>query len=118
MSDNAKEPPFAQWCILELMGHVKVAGLVTERRLAGADVLHIEAPAVDGAEAFGFFFGPTSIYRMTPVAEPIARAVAAQTKANPIGVYGHDAIARLLRQPSLLEQRPGRDDEDEADISF
>ena len=38
------EERFQQWCILELMGHRRLAGLVTETEVGGATFLKLDVP--------------------------------------------------------------------------
>ncbi len=67
---------FAEWAIVELMGHRKLAGWVTEVELAGAALLRIDVPATEAGAAVTSFVSATSIYCLTPVSEEVARAVA------------------------------------------
>jgi len=72
--EHVTEPTtFEQWAILELMGHVKLAGLVTEEEHFGAKLGRIDIPNGDGFTTQYFTGG--SIYRLTPTTEEIARAV-------------------------------------------
>jgi hypothetical protein len=73
---------FDQWAILELMGHVRMAGRVTEEQRFGAVMGRIDIPNEDG----GFctiYFGGGSVYRLTPTTEAIARSVAKGTQPEP-----------------------------------
>jgi len=36
---------FEGWCVLELMGHRRLAGYVSEQEIAGADMLRIDVPS-------------------------------------------------------------------------
>ncbi|MFH0899046.1 MAG: hypothetical protein V2A73_00300, partial [Pseudomonadota bacterium] len=71
----AEKQPFAEWAILELLGHRRLAGYVTEQEIAGAGLLRIDVPGDDGVVATQFY-SPASLYCMTPTTEEIARAVA------------------------------------------
>jgi hypothetical protein len=73
---------FREWCIVELLGHVRMAGFVTEEELFGAKLGRIDLPRADGTTATQFF-GGGSIYRLTPTTEEIARAVAKQNEPEP-----------------------------------
>lgn len=106
---------FDSWAILELMGHVRMAGRVTEEERFGCkmgriDVPHEAVPCREcngtgkvlpfesgsstcpgcegrGGTSPGFttvYFGGSSVYRMTPTTEEIARAVAAQNRPAPV----------------------------------
>lgn len=75
-------PAFKHWCIVELMGHVKIAGLVTEVELFGSKLGRCEIPNGDGFVTQ--FFNGSSVYRITPVEEKIARHVAASNQPEPV----------------------------------
>lgn len=66
---------FKHWGILELMGHVKVAGVITEEEKFGSKIGRIDIPQVDGSFVTQYF-GGSSVYRMTVCTEEIAREVA------------------------------------------
>lgn len=46
MSENVNDN-FGTWAILELMGHVKLAGFVTEEELFGGKIGRIDIPGAD-----------------------------------------------------------------------
>lgn len=76
---------FKGWAIVELMGHVRMAGLVEETTLAGAGVLKVDVPeATDDAgrchPQFTQYVSPSSLYRLTPTTEEIARSVARHSR--------------------------------------
>ena len=77
---------FGTWAILELMGHVKLAGYVTEEEHFGGKVGRIDIPTDDGSSVTQFFGGHT-IYRLTPVTEAVARAFAERNKPRPVYLY-------------------------------
>ena len=53
------------WCILEVMGHRKIVGYVTEVELAGAKMLRVDAPRSMGGRATQLY-PPSSVYCLTP----------------------------------------------------
>lgn len=68
---------FEGWAIVELMGHLRRAGRVSEVEQFGTKLLRIDVPV--GPEEFVTeFYGGSSIYRLRPSAEDVARAVAEQ----------------------------------------
>ena len=73
------------WAIIELMGHVRMAGKVSEVERYGSKVGRIDIP--DGAGFRTQFFGGTSVYRETPCSEDVARAVASQSMPQPIHTW-------------------------------
>lgn len=82
MSD---EKTFDQWVVAELMGHVRLAGRLTEESHFGTALGRIDIPTGDGDEEFVTqYFGGASVYRITPVSEEAARQVARQSRPAPI----------------------------------
>jgi len=106
------ETAFDQWAILEIMGHNRFAGRLTEETIAGKGFLRIDIPSVGGREGFTKFFGPDSVYAITPCTEDVAAAVAAELRNEPIGVYDlpEDWRRKLQRLPA-----PGNGTFDEDD---
>ena len=86
MSDATVSSGFGAWAVLELMGHVKIAGYVTEEKLFGVELGRIDIP-VDDKKSITQYFGGSSVYRITPITEDVARAFAARNQPRPIYTY-------------------------------
>lgn len=102
---------FEQWAIVEIMGHQRYAGKVTEEVIAGAAFVRVDVPAIGGAPgnpAFTKFFGPQSIYSLTPVSEEVARGIAMHLLKEPVNVY---ELPEDLQQ--RLNFRHANDDRDD-----
>lgn len=85
---ESKEP-FEGWAILELMGHRRLAGYVSEVELAGAGMLRLDIPATvgDGPNeniATTQFYSPSSLYCLTPTTEEVARRAAYLSMPRPV----------------------------------
>lgn len=78
---------FEEWAMLELMGHQRMAGRISEAVIAGSGFLRIDIPEVEGREAFTRFVSPSSVYAINPVTESIARRLAASFRSAPISRY-------------------------------
>lgn len=85
MSDHPEK--FEQHCIVEVMGHRRFAGLVTEQVIGGASFVRVDVPAVDGRAAFCKLIGAGSIYMITPVSEEVAQAAANALRSEAMPVY-------------------------------
>lgn len=79
MSEGAVAP---EWAIVELMGHRRRAGVISEVERFGTKLLRIDIPLPKG-EADGpgggyvtEFAGGSSIYALRPCSEEVARAAA------------------------------------------
>ncbi|MEM9019969.1 MAG: acetyltransferase [Planctomycetota bacterium] len=86
---------FSTWAIVDVMGHQRYAGRVTEQTVAGSGFLRVDVPEVDAVDwqgkpigkklqGFSKLFAPGSIHSMTPCSEPVARAAAATLAVVPI----------------------------------
>ena len=73
--------------IVELFGHQRVAGKVTEAEIGGCSFIRIDIPAVDGSQALTKFYGNGAIYSMTPVSEELVMAYVKRYKPAPLNVY-------------------------------
>ena len=115
--DEAKER-FEKWAIVELLGHRKVAGLVTEEINFGTPLLRVDIPEVPACPpdmftsgqppvpAFTQYYGGSSIYSLTPVTEEIARRFSAALRVRPVEAY------QLPKLPALA----AAETEDNADV--
>jgi hypothetical protein len=80
--------PLDTWAIVEVMGHKKFAGYVTEQTFGGAALIRVDVPeteqevrTADGpakrtTQAYSKLIGVGSIYCITPCTEAVARLAA------------------------------------------
>lgn len=88
---------FESWAIVELFGHVTMAGKVSEQTIAGAAMLRLDVPAVeDVAGGFTRFYGSSAIYSITPTDEATARRAVKILQARPITICGVVALERQI----------------------
>jgi hypothetical protein len=92
-----KDKPFESWAIVEVMGHKRLAGFVSEQAVGGAsfirvDVPEAEVPSLYGRDAgtpeklagFTQLLGAASIYAITPCTEEVAKRAVASFRARPV----------------------------------
>ena len=95
--------PLEMWAIVELMGHRRLAGFVTERDIAGASFLRLdivgkdtkvdEDDGPDVALHGGFeggvtqFYSPQAVYCITPTTQDIAVALGRRSAPAPVSRY-------------------------------
>lgn len=82
---NTTQEPFSTWAILELLGHRKLVGLVTEVELAGTKMLRIDVTTRDGKQATQFY-STSAVYCLTPTTEATAKAYVCNSVA-PVSPY-------------------------------
>lgn len=76
--------PFREWCILELMGHRRLAGLVTEQQLGGASFIRLDVPGDNGSWKATQLYSPSSVYAITITTEELARKYALGNQPAPL----------------------------------
>jgi hypothetical protein len=122
---------FKEWCLVELMGHRRMAGLVSEATIGGAALTRIDVFVPDGAAPIlTQFYGPSAIYALTPMGERECRLFAARNVPQPVTRYELEPPAprcedcgRQLTKGELERGAPycdrcrGHDDETEQDDS-
>lgn len=81
------EQKFNEWCIIELMGHSVIAGIVSEQAIGGETFIRIDVPEVSGRQAYTKLFGKGAIYAMTPTDESTCRCFIANTYQPPVSRY-------------------------------
>jgi hypothetical protein len=92
----------AEWCVVELLGHRRLAGHVREVQVAGAGFLRLDIPPAGNDPGRTQFIAPGSVYALHPVTEDTARAAAAAWRPQPV-------------QRWELPTRPDKDDDEDED---
>jgi len=92
---STESEAFEGFAILELMGHRRLAGWVSEQTIAGAAFIRLDIPA-DGDDAGATydpdqdsyvatqFYSPQALYCLTPTTKDVALAVAKFNKPAPV----------------------------------
>lgn len=93
MSDEPENKPFETWAIVELMGHIKIAGLVTEEERFGTKLGRCDIPGPNDTIYATQYFAGGSIYRVTPTTKEIATQVALQYQPRPATQLTHSPVS-------------------------
>lgn len=70
---------FEGWAVVELLGHRRLVGRVSQVQLAGVEMLRVDIPTT--APTF-LFVNPQSLYQLTPTIEAVVRAEVATEEEN------------------------------------
>ncbi len=107
----AENQSFDAFAIVDLFGHTKIAGRVSEQVIAGAGFIRIDVPALPADQyhleepAFTALYGAAAIFSIVPVSEEIAMRVAQAIRIRPINAY--------ITHPQL---GVGDDEDEETDV--
>ncbi len=108
------EEKFEQWGVVEIMGHQRVAGKVTEQAVGGTAFVRVDVPESDGRPAFTKLYGSGAIYAISITSEETARAIAARLQQAPISVWdARDMVEKdwLVKQQPALTAHDGDSDD-------
>ena len=81
--------------MVEVMGHSRYAGRVTEEAIGGCAFVRVDVPAVDGRQAYTKLLGQAAIFAITPCSEEAAKAMASQCQSQPVNIYMPDICREL-----------------------
>jgi len=94
------------WAIVEIMGHSRFAGRISQTTQFGLPMLRIEVPETKTAQAFEKHFGAAAVFGLTPCTEAVARRAAESFAERPTTL-----IDLSMRLPA-----PSTDDGDDDDV--
>lgn len=97
---NENPQKFQCWAVVELMGHQKTAGLVSEQTIAGHGLIRVDVPDEKGEFIATRFYSPGALYCLTPVDKQIAIGYASHHAERPVTVYD---LRRLIADKKIGE---------------
>jgi hypothetical protein len=92
----SEKSSFNEWALVELFGHQKIVGKVSEASLAGGAFLRVDVPAFNGEAEFTRFFGPGAVYSINPVTEDVARGLMTSYRNEPVSRFELPQIAEKV----------------------
>lgn len=106
--------------IVELFGHNRIAGLISDYVLGGASFVRVDVPEVEGSAAITKMYGDKAIYCITPVSEEVVRLFVKRYQPAPLNVYIPEIKQVSSESPDEIfapgyEEDFGLDDEDDSD---
>lgn len=104
---------FEEWAVLELFGHQRLAGLVTEVQIGGASFVRVDVPGdtrKGRLTKLTKMYNPSAIYAITPVTEETARMIAKACSGEPVTRW--DVIEMVQEAKKRL--KPAHEDMDES----
>ncbi len=81
---STEKNQFNEWALVELFGHQKIVGKVSEASLAGGAFLRVDVPALSENKAFTRFYSPGAVYSINPISEEVALRLVETHRNEPI----------------------------------
>lgn len=127
---QAPAPTNGFWAIVEIFGHQRIAGFLSEQTIGGQSFVRVDVPELPGGSdsygrptgaiaAHSKLYGGSAIYAITPVDETIALVSAQSIRHTPVTAYGvaealrnmpEEQRTRLLAGPDGADDRDDRED--------
>lgn len=99
------------YAIVELFGHMKIAGKISERTIAGEGFLQLDIEQADGS-SFTRLIHPKSIYALNPVSREVALELASRWQYAPVKPYDVPNLEEAFRKEQAEDKRvEGIDDQ-------
>lgn len=75
------------WAYVEIMGHSKVAGRVSERKIGVSVMLQVDVPKLNEGFSHSELYSPGSIFSIKPTSEEWCRKYISQRVSYPVLPY-------------------------------
>jgi len=109
MSDKTSK--FEEWAVVELFGHQRIAGKVSEATIGGCAFLRVDVPATTNRPGYTKYFGNGAIYAIAPCHEEVARLAANEIEEYSVPI--RVAMPKALPRSSQRDAFDGNDDDDD-----
>lgn len=109
---------FDSWAVIELMGHQRIAGRVTEAEIGGGRLLRVDVPATETKQALTKYFGTVAVYAITPCDEETARLAATQCEPEPVNAWSARRLLELKDAAEKPKLEAGTEDDEEEEDAF
>lgn len=115
--------PFVAWALVELFGHTRMVGKVSEATIGGCNFVRVDVPEHNDRPGFTRFLGNGAIYGITVMTEESARALMDRIHIDrPIAEFDIRAVAKTLpptqNKPQFNFDSPASYDDPSYDPSY
>lgn len=107
-----QDTKFEIWAIIELFGHNKIAGKVSETTIGGGNFVRVDVPDTATVPAWTRFLNPSAIYAINPVTEEVAKGYADRLVSKPIDAWDAREVLKRIDESKKLNA-PAEEDEQE-----
>jgi hypothetical protein len=87
---------FETWAIVELFGHNKIAGKVSEQTIGGSSMVRVDVPDTEASPKFTRLLNVSAIYAINPVTEEVAVGYAGRLQSKPIEAWDAREVLKRI----------------------
>ena len=108
-----QETKFEIFAIVELFGHSKMSGTVTEQTIGSASFIRIDVPETKTQPKFTRLVNPSAIYAINPVTEDVMLVMAEGISSKPIDSWDIQTMQKKLLALNKSNGIINEDDDDD-----
>lgn len=105
------EQKFELNAVVELFGHQRMAGKVTEQSIGVATFIRIDVPETSQQPKFTRLVNPSAIYAINPITEEVMLQMAEMITAKPIDSWDINTMHKKLLELKGKSQSSGESDD-------
>jgi hypothetical protein len=95
------DPENGFWALVDLFGHQRIAGFVSEYQMGGETFVRVDVPRVKDCAGFTRLFGKGAIYAISPTSADVASRLAAALRSVPIQPYELSTVPAIGHEEGL-----------------
>jgi len=99
--------------VVELFGHTKMAGKVTEQTIGVATFVRVDVPETTQQPKFTRLLNPSAIYAINPVTEEVMLHMAEMITSKPIDSWDISVMQKKLMALKAPVNHGSEDDDDD-----
>jgi hypothetical protein len=111
-----EENKFELWAIVELFGHQKMCGKVTEQTVGSSTWIRVDVPETKGNPSFTRMLHPNAIYAINPVTEEVAKIKCEQMVVQPIEAWDINRMQQKILELKSAPTKPEFTEDEIRDI--
>lgn len=94
------------FAIVELFGHSRISGKVTEQTVGSSTFIRIDVPETKAQPGFSRIVNPSAVYAINPVTEDVMELMASQIEQKPIEAWDIRAMQKKLLELKEKNEQP------------
>lgn len=100
------ETKFEAFALIELFGHNRMAGKVSEQTIGGSSFIRIDVPETQRQPAFTRIINPSAVYAINPITEEVMNELAKSFNNAPIQEWDiREVVAKAKKELGFPDQQ-------------